>query len=87
MLRTPSYTLQCCQHEWVSLCVISGSAANGGALWKLGNKGLEILLAKVYVQEGDWGLLPTPKFPYAACGTCVSKVSTLANLSTTYAKD
>jgi hypothetical protein len=69
------------------LCVISGSVANGGALWKLGNKGLGILLIEVYVREGDWGLLPVPEFPYAACETCVSGVPTLANLSATCAKD
>jgi hypothetical protein len=69
------------------LCAIGGGAATGGALWKLGNKGLGILLAEVYVREGDWGLLPTPEFPCVACGTCVSGVPTLANLSTTYAKD
>jgi hypothetical protein len=61
--------------------------ANGGALWKLGNQGLGILLTEVYVREGDWGLLPTLEFPYAACGTCVFGVPTLANLSTTCAKD
>ena len=69
------------------LCGIGGDAATGGALWKLGNKGLGILLAEVYVREGDWGLLPAPEFPYVACGTCVSGVPTLANLSTTCAKD
>ena len=69
------------------LYAISGNAANGGALWKLGNRGLGILLTEVYVREGDWGLLPAPKFPYVACGTCVSRVPTLANISTTYAKE
>jgi hypothetical protein len=69
------------------LCAIGGGAANGGALWKLGNKGLGILLAEVYVREGDWGLLPAPEFPCGACRTCVSRVPTLPNLSTTYAKD
>ena len=69
------------------LCAIGGGAATGGALWKLGNKGLGILLAEVYVREGDWGLIPAPEFPYATCRTCVSGVPTLANLSTTCAKD
>jgi hypothetical protein len=69
------------------LCGIGGDAATRGALWKLGNKGLGILLAEVYVREGDWGLLLALEFPYAACGNCVSGVPTLANLSTTYAKD
>jgi len=69
------------------LCAIGGGVATGGTLWKLGNKGLGILLVEVYVQEGDWGLLPATEFPYAACETCVSGVPTLANLSTTYAKD
>jgi hypothetical protein len=69
------------------LCAIGGSAATGGALLKLGNKGLGILLAEVYVREGDWGLLPAPEFPCASCGTCVYGVPTLANLSTTCAKD
>jgi hypothetical protein len=69
------------------LCAIGGGTATGGALWKLGNKGLGILLAEVYVREGDWGLLPAPEFTYAAYETCVSGVPTLANLSTTYAKD
>jgi len=69
------------------LCAISGGATTGGALWKLENKGLGILLAEVYVREGDWGLLLSPEFPCAACETCVSRVSTLANLLTTYAKD
>jgi hypothetical protein len=69
------------------LCAIDGSDATGDALWKLGNKGLGILLAEVYVREGDWGLLPAPEFPCSACGPCVSGVPTLANLSTTYAKD
>jgi hypothetical protein len=36
-----------------SLCAIGGGAATEGALWKLGNKGLGILLAEVYVREGD----------------------------------
>ena len=69
------------------LCAIGGGAATGGALWKLGNTGLGILLAEVYVREGDWGLLPALEFPYDACGTYVSGVPTLANLSTTCAKD
>ena len=69
------------------LCAIGGGAAIGGALWKLGNKGLGILLAEVYVREGDWGLLPALEFPNVACRTCVSRVPTLANLSTTCAKD
>ena len=69
------------------LCAIGGGAAIGGALWKLGNKGLGILLVEVYVRVGDWGLLFSPKFPRAACGACVSGVPTLANLSTTCAKD
>jgi hypothetical protein len=59
----------------------------GSALWKLGNKCLGILLVEVYVREGDWGLLPAPEFPCATYRTCVSGVPTLANLSTTYAKD
>ena len=69
------------------LYAIGGGAATGGALWKLGNKGLGILLVEVYVREGDWGLLPAPEFPCAACGTCVSRLPTLANLLTTCAKD
>ena len=69
------------------LYAIGGGAATEGALWKLGNKGLGILLVEVYVREGDWGLLPAPEFAYATCGTCVSGVPTLANLSTTCAKD
>jgi hypothetical protein len=69
------------------LYAIGDGAANGGALWKLGNKGLGILLTEVYVREGDWALLPAPEFPYAACRTYVSGVPTLANLSTTSAKD
>ena len=69
------------------LYAIGGSATTEGALWKLGNKGLGILLTEVYVREGDWGLLPAPEFPCVACRTCVSEVPTLANLSTTCAKD
>ena len=69
------------------LCAIGICVATGVALWKLGNKGLGILLAEVYVREGDWDLLPTPDFTYAACRTCVSGVPTLANLSTTCTRD
>jgi hypothetical protein len=69
------------------LCAIGGGVSTMRALWKLGNKVLGILITKVYVREGDWGLLPALEFPCAACETCVSGVSTLANLSTTYAKD
>ena len=50
------------------LCAIDNYAAIGGALWKLGNKGLGILLAEVYVRVGDWGLLLAPEFPCTACG-------------------
>jgi hypothetical protein len=69
------------------LCVIACCAATGGALWKLGNNDLGILLKEVYVRVGDWGLLPTPEFSYAACGACVPWVTTIANLSTISAKD
>jgi hypothetical protein len=69
------------------LCAIDGGVVTGGALWKLGNKGLGILLIEVYVREGEWGLLPTPEFPCSACVTCVSGVPTLSNLLTTCAKD
>ena len=69
------------------LYAIGVGATTKGALWKLGNKGLGILLVEVYVREGDWGLLPTPEFLCDACGTCVSRVPTLDNLSTICAKD
>jgi hypothetical protein len=66
---------------------IGSCVATGGALWKLGNKGLRILLEEVYVGVGDWGLLPTPDFPCVACGDGVPGVPTMANLLATYAKD
>ena len=69
------------------LCGIDGGAATGGALWKLENKGPGILLAEVYVREGDWGLLPTPEFPCGACGACVPDVLLVANLSAICAND
>jgi hypothetical protein len=46
-----------------------------------------ILLEEVYVRVGDWGLLPAPEFPYAACLACVPGVPTIANLSAICAKE
>jgi hypothetical protein len=65
------------------LCAISICVATGVALWKLGNNEHGILLAEVYVQVGDWGLLPAPEFPCAACGPYVPGMSTIASLSAT----
>jgi hypothetical protein len=62
------------------LYAIGGGVATEGALWKLGNKGLRIILVEVYVREGDWGLFFYLDFPCAAYGTCVSGVPTLANI-------
>jgi hypothetical protein len=89
-------TAQCCILPLVlyNVLCMSGQplsyrqcASTRGALWKLGNKGLGILLEEVYVRVGDWGLLPAPEFPCVACGDCMPEVPTIVNLSTICAKD
>jgi hypothetical protein len=69
------------------LYAIGYCVATGVSLWKLGNNVLGILLEEVYVQVGEWVLLPTSEFPCATCAACVPGVPTIANLSTICAKD
>jgi hypothetical protein len=69
------------------LCAIGCCVVVGGALWKLGNNGLGILLEELYVQVGEWALLPAPELPYAACGNCVLGVLPVANLLAICAND